>query len=229
MLLLITAEETELEIVYPNRQPILSVFDKNASGDRCHLAGWVPDLTRNKLWVISDSVLSLYNEESPKMRRPFGVFWWENSHVWKPFITEATFLVRDSGEKFYILKLFMDKLANDPDARGDPKLFAWHLILYSCCNEDKYERDPNWKKAAEYIRIIPKGLVAIFGPADGATWWPQYISSKTEKWDKLATQYFNILSKSQHPWIRGLCEPFQWLFVFAFFISPLLPSTAKIK
>ena len=41
----ITSKETELVIVYPNLLPILSLYDKNASGDRCHLDGWVPDLT----------------------------------------------------------------------------------------------------------------------------------------------------------------------------------------
>ena len=133
------------------------------------------------------------------------VQWWENSRVWKPFITEAEFLVRNSGEMLDILKMFMDKLANDPVARGDPRLFAWHLILYSCCNEDKYLRDDNWKEAAEYIRQIPEGLVTVFGPADGATWWPQYAVGcpKTSKWDRLSTDYFNILAdKSRHPWIR---------------------------
>ena len=73
----ITSKETELEIVYPNLQPILSLYDKKASDDRSHLDGWVPDLNRKELWVISDSVLSLYNEESTKTRRPFGVLWWK--------------------------------------------------------------------------------------------------------------------------------------------------------
>ena len=77
----ITAKETELEIVYPNLQPIPSLYDKNASGDRSHLDGWVPDLTRKKLWVISDSVLSLYNEESTKTRRPLGVLVDTTKHV----------------------------------------------------------------------------------------------------------------------------------------------------
>ncbi len=51
--------------------------------------------------------------------------------MWKPFITEAVFLVRTSGEILDILKLFKEKLLNDPAARGDPRLFARHLILYS--------------------------------------------------------------------------------------------------
>ena len=46
----ITAKETELEIVYPNLQPILILYDKNASGDRSHLDAWFPDLNRKKLW-----------------------------------------------------------------------------------------------------------------------------------------------------------------------------------
>ena len=40
----ITAREAEMEIVYPNLQPILSLF--NASGDRCHLDGWIPDVAK---------------------------------------------------------------------------------------------------------------------------------------------------------------------------------------
>ncbi len=176
----------------------------NASGDRIHLDQWFPELNRKKVWVASDWVLDLYNSDSPKERRPFTEQWWENSRVWMPFITEAEFLVRNSGEILDILKVFKDKLLNDPVARGDPRLFAWHLILYSCCNEDKFERDANWEECAEYLKSIPEGLVTSFGPADNFTWWPQYASPKTAKWDKLSTGYFNILAdKSRHPWIRG--------------------------
>ncbi len=82
----ITAQEASLEIVYPNLQPCLSLF--NASGDRCHLDGWLPDVGKKRLWVVSDSILSLYHEESPKTRRHFSILWEENASLWQPYISE---------------------------------------------------------------------------------------------------------------------------------------------
>ncbi len=67
----ITSKQTELEITYPNLQPILSLYDKTAAGDRSHLDAYFPDLNKKKVWVASDSVLELYNSVSPKERRTF--------------------------------------------------------------------------------------------------------------------------------------------------------------
>ena len=114
---IITSKATELEITCPNLQP-LSLYDVNASGDRIHLDQWFPELNRKKVWVASDWVLDLHNSDSPKERRPFTEQWWENSRVWMPFITEAEFLVRNSGEILDILKVFKDKLLNDPVAQA---------------------------------------------------------------------------------------------------------------
>ena len=123
-------------------------------------------------------------------------------------MTEAVFLVRSSGEILDTLKMFKEKLLNDPVARGDPRLFAWHLILYSCCNEDKFGRDANWKECAEYIRDIPEGLVTVFGPADGATWWPQYAVGcpKSSKWDSLQTTLTSWPTKPTS-WDKGGVAP----------------------
>ncbi len=45
----ITSKQTELEIKYPNLQPILSLHDKiPAAGDRSHLDAYCPDLNRKK-------------------------------------------------------------------------------------------------------------------------------------------------------------------------------------
>ena len=77
--------------------------------------------------------------------------------------------MRGSGEILDIPKEFKKMLKNDPVARGDPRRLSWHLILYSCCNEDKFGRDANWEECAAYIRDTPEGLVTVFGPADGAT------------------------------------------------------------
>ena len=120
----ITSKQTELEIKYPNLQPILSLHDKTAAGDCSHLDAYFPDPNKKKVWVASDSVLELYNSESPKGRRTFDEQWQENSRVWKPFITKAVFLVRSSGEILDALKMFKQKLLNDPVARGDPRLLA---------------------------------------------------------------------------------------------------------
>ena len=53
---------------------------------------------------------------------------------------------------------------------------------------------------------MPEGCVSLFGPADSTTWWPQRgaENSINRKWDRLITDYFNILAdESKHPWIRG--------------------------
>ena len=61
-----TATEASKEIVYPNLQKCLSLFE--ASGDREHLKEWLPDTKKMKLWVVSDSVLTLYNYKGDPQR-----------------------------------------------------------------------------------------------------------------------------------------------------------------
>ena len=78
----ITSKQTELEIKYPNLQPILSLYDKvPAAGDRSHVDAYFPDLNKKKLWIACDSMLELYNSDKPKERRTFDEQWQENSRV----------------------------------------------------------------------------------------------------------------------------------------------------
>ena len=67
----ITSKQTELEIKYPNLQPILALYDKDpVAGDRSHLDAFFPDLNKMKAWTASDSVLCLYNSDKPKECAP---------------------------------------------------------------------------------------------------------------------------------------------------------------
>ena len=80
----ITSKQTELEIKYPNLQPILDFYDKDpAAGDRSHLDAFFPDLNKKKAWIASDSVLHLYIPDKPKEFRKLTEQWRENSRVWK--------------------------------------------------------------------------------------------------------------------------------------------------
>ena len=66
----ITAKQSELEIKYPNLQPILALFDKDPrTGDRYHLDAFVPDLQPKKACIAADSVLHIYNSDKPKEQR----------------------------------------------------------------------------------------------------------------------------------------------------------------
>ena len=86
------AAEASKELVYPNLQQCLSVFE--ALGDREHLKQWYPDTMEFKLWVVSDSVLTMYNYKGDPQRHVSHI-WMDNPQVWSPFITEASFGIRD--------------------------------------------------------------------------------------------------------------------------------------
>ena len=121
------------DIVYPNLQQCLSICE--ASGDREHLNEWLPDTKKMKLWVVSHSVLSMYNYSGDGYRH-FSETWLDNPKLWDPWIEEAAFGVRVSAEVLGILDEVEKLWRNSPLAQGDLKRFQHRLIFYSCCNED---------------------------------------------------------------------------------------------
>ena len=66
----ITSKQTELEIKYPNLQPILALYDKDpAAGDRSHLDAFFPDLKR-KLGSLATRFCTFIIQISRKNNAP---------------------------------------------------------------------------------------------------------------------------------------------------------------
>ena len=136
---------------------------------------FIPDLAPKRNFTAADSVLTLFNDASPKVNRHRDWAteqWQENQHVWSRFISQSKWAIRDGGHILDIIEGLQHLIDNDAEVGGDPSMFQDHVNFLSMQNEKKGGLHDTFKKANTYLNQFPAGTLTIMGPGDADMWWP---------------------------------------------------------
>ena len=81
-------------------QALTACVDMLGATYSSELDRFVPDLAPKRNFTAADSVLTLFNDASPKVNRHRDWAteqWQENQHVWSRFISKSYWAIRDGG------------------------------------------------------------------------------------------------------------------------------------
>ena len=159
---------------------------------------FVPDLEPKRNFTVSDSVLTMFNDASPKVNRHRDWAteqWVDSKHVWSRFISESHWGIRDSGTILDIVAALQTIVAEHGEAGGDPCMFQDHINFLSMQNEKKGNLHDNFRKANAYLSKFPAGTLTVMGPGHADMWWPTSKgSTSSERWTRFSVDSIRATS-----------------------------------